>query len=338
MGTDPIPNANLLDPPSPRQQVQFKDGFGQRAVLTVDTEEEFDWQRDFSRQGHTLEHLPRLAKFQQFCGTIGVKPIYLLDWPVAQSDIAQDIIGSAVAAGEAEIGVQLHPWVNPPHDEDVNRRSSFPGNLPPALERDKFRRLRDLLEDKFGAVPRIYRAGRYGLGPATATILSETGIAIDTSVRACFDYSAEGGPDYRRHPTWPYWSDAGRSLIELPLTTVYWGMLRRQGESLFPAIQRAPRLAGLCTRLGLLERIALTPEGVSPEEALKAVDIALDDGLPILNISFHSPSLSPGHTPYVRTEDDLDDFYDWLRAVFGYLDRRGVRPATVAQIIDAAIV
>ena len=98
------------------------------------------------------------------------------------------------------------------------------------------------------------------------------------------------------------------------------------------------RSRGLLARLGLLERIPLTPEGVAADEALKAIDIAIDNGLPLLVFSFHSPSLRPGHTPYVRDEDDLDRFYAWWRASFDTLARRGVRPTCVREIIEAAIV
>jgi hypothetical protein len=49
--------------------------------------------------------------------------------------------------------------------------------------------------------------------------------------------------------------------------------------------------------------------------------------------SFHSPSLLPGHTPYVRDEAALDRFYDWWRGVFAHLRLRGVAPATLSQII-----
>mgnify|MGYP004240448449 CR=1 FL=1 len=87
-----------------------------------------------------------MSGFQQFCEGIGVSPVYLVDWPVAQDARAQEIIGDAIRRGQAEIGVQLHPWVNPPHHEEVNRRNSFAGNLPPELEAEKFHRLRDLVE------------------------------------------------------------------------------------------------------------------------------------------------------------------------------------------------
>jgi hypothetical protein len=55
----------------------------------------------------------------------------------------------------------------------------------------------------------------------------------------------------------------------------------------------------------------LTPEGISAEEALRGIGIALDEGLPLLAFSFHSPSLAVGHTPYVRSDEDLDAFYAW---------------------------
>jgi hypothetical protein len=36
--------------------------------------------------------------------------------------------------------------------------------------------------------------------------------------------------------------------MELPLTTVFWGMLRKQGRTLYPMLWRVPRLRGLLAR------------------------------------------------------------------------------------------
>jgi hypothetical protein len=325
----------IPDPPPPGRKARFAPGFGCRFILTVDTEEEFDWSKPLTREEHGLDHVPKLAKFQEFCERQGVVPIYLVDWPIATSSLAAEILRPAIAAGKAEVGVQLHPWVNPPFDEELTQHNSFAGNLPPALEAAKFKALRDMIEDRFGTAPLIYRAGRYGTGPHTAEVLRDSGIAIDTSVRAKFNYAAGGGPDYRRHPLEPYWLDEGRNLLELPLTSVFWGMLRRQGDRIHPALWRVPQLRGVLAYLGLLERIPLTPEGVSVDEAIRGIDIAIDDGLPLLVFSFHSPSLRPGYTPYVRSEGDLDALYDWWRRVFAYCAMRSVRPSTVAGIMQA---
>lgn len=302
-------------------------------MVTVDTEEEFDWDGAFRREGHSLDSLPALRTFQEFCEGFGVVPVYLIDYPVAQSPVAVEAIGAAVAEGRAEVGVQLHPWVSPPFEEEVTEFNSYSGNLPFELERQKFRLLRDTIEQRFGKAPLIYRAGRYGLGRRTADILSECGMTIDTSVRARFDYSGTGGPNYRDHPLRPYWIDRDRRLLELPLTTVFWGPLRQLGSHIYPYLWRAPTSRGMLSRAGLLERIPLTPEGTTAQEAVRGIDVALEEGLPVLMLSFHSPSLAPGYTPYVRDEVELQRLYDWWRLVFAHLDRRGVKPTSVMDVL-----
>lgn len=331
-----VATASLREPPASAMRANFADGFGQRALLTIDTEEEFNWGGNFSKTDYGLDHVTRLAKFQEFCENLGVVPVYLVDWPIANSREAIEILAPAAAAGRAEIGIQLHPWVNPPHEEEINTRNSFAGNLPFDLERAKLLRLRDRITEAFGVNPLIYRAGRYGTGPRTAEILHEAGIPIDTSVRSHFDYSEQDGPDYSRHPAEPYWLRPDRTLLELPVTTVFWGLLRQHGPQIHRLTRNLPQVRGLLTRLSLLEKIALTPEGVTLDEAIRGIDIAIDDGLPVIVLSFHSPSLVPGHTPYVRSEADRDRLFDWLRGVYAYLRTRGVEPTTVQEIMQAA--
>lgn len=325
----------MLLPPPATAAARFAPGFGQRVLLTVDTEEEFDWNAPFRREGHGLSHVAAIPRFQSFCERIGAHPVYLVDWPIVQDAGAVEIIGDAVQRGTAEVGVQLHPWVNPPFEEEVCARNSFSGNLPPTLEAAKFMALRDAIEAAFGCAPLIYRAGRYGLGPQTASLLKSAGIRIDTSVRSLFDYQPKGGPDYSQHPIAPYWADAERALLELPVTTVHAGMLRPFGVGLQRLAAKVPRALGALSRLGLLERIALTPEGVSAEEALRGIDIAASSGLPLLVLSFHSPSLAPGHTPYVANEAAVEQLYMWFETVYTELARRGMRSTTVAEIIAA---
>ncbi len=325
----------ITDLPEARDFVEFRPDFGRRFLLTVDTEEEFDWGRPLRREGHTVHTVARLARFQEFCEGLGVVPLYLIDYPVATSPAAADILRGPVAAGRAEVGIQLHPWVSPPFHEEVTPHNSFAGNLPEELEREKFRRLRAAITENFGAVPLSYRAGRYGVGPNSAAILSDHAIAFDTSVRARFDYSSEGGPNFRAHPLRPWWLDRTGGLIELPLTTVFWGPLRRLGPRLYPLLWRLPRLRGALSRARLLERIPLTPEGVTVAEAKRGVRTAVAEDLPLLVFSFHSPSLAPGYTPYVRDEADLDALYDWWREIIAYCASLDVRPTSIAELMTA---
>lgn len=326
----------MLDVPPAGSTVDFASDFGQRVLLTVDTEEEFDWRGPFRREGYGLSHVAAIPRFQNFCEQIGAQPVYLVDWPIVNDRRAVEIIGDAVQRGTAEVGVQLHPWVNPPFDEDVCVRNSFAGNLPRELEAAKFMALRDAIEAAFGTAPLSYRAGRYGLGANTADLLKSAGIKVDTSVRTLFDYSAQGGPDYSRHPLLPYWVDEERNLLELPVTSVYRGPLRHFGPLLHRAQRHVPTFFSGFSRFNLLERVALTPEGVTAEEALRGLDSALDRGVPVLVLSFHSPTLAPGHTPYAPTQNEVEALYDWLAAIYADCARRGVHSTTVREIIAAS--
>ncbi|MBU7580919.1 MAG: polysaccharide deacetylase family protein [Porphyrobacter sp.] len=329
-------SGSMLKVPPAGREATFAPGFGQRVLLTVDTEEEFDWRAPFRREGYGLSHVAAIPRFQAFCEGVGAHPVYLVDWPIVQDPQAVEIIGDAVRRGTAEVGVQLHPWVNPPFHEEVNIRNSFAGNLPPALEAAKFTALRDAIEAAFGTAPLIYRAGRYGLGPHTADLLKQSGIRIDTSVRALFDYSVQGGPDYSNHPVAPYWIDGERSLLELPVTSAYWGPLRQLGPLIHRVQRHIPTFFSGFSRFNLLERIALTPEGVSADEALRGIDLSLDAGLPVLVLSFHSPTLAPGHTPYARDAAGVETLYAWFETVYAHLAARGVTSCTVAEIVAAS--
>src|SRR3546814_19982122 len=85
----------------------------------------------------------------------------------------------------------------------------------------------------------------------------------------------------------------------------------------------------------MLTRVALTPEGIPARDAIEAIDRMLDDGIRVLNLSFHSPSLEPGYTPYVRDAADLRAFYGWWDAVLDRMTKRGVTPASLDDFLAA---
>jgi hypothetical protein len=329
------PAGNFFACPAASDLIELDAGKRPRFWVTIDTEEDFDWEAPFTRTGHRLASVPALADCQTYFERAGVKPIYLVDWPIVADDRAVEILGAARKAGRCDIGAQLHPWVTPPHDEEVGERNSYTGNLPVELQRAKMTALRDAIRDRFGAAPTAYRAGRYGLGPDTATILAELGFRCDTSVRSGFDYRAGHGPDYRDAPLYPWWvGTAHGPVLEMPVTTVFGGLFGRAGRWLYHRTSSNSHAA--LARLGLAERIALTPEGIPAERACKAIDIAIDMRLPVLTFSFHSPSLQPGNTPYVRSQADLDLFYRWWDVVLDHLARRGVEATTTAEILALA--
>jgi len=320
----------------PDSHLIWPENFGRRFLISIDTEEEFDWNAPFQRDGHTTISVPKLQEFQEFAEAHGFKPVYFIDYAIVQDDVAVAFLKSVAEKKTAEIGVHLHPWINPPFEENVNVHNSFAGNLPKELEEKKLVTLRDAIRDRIGITPTIFRAGRYGIGPHTTGLLIKHGFVMDSSIRPRFDYSGQGGPDFLAVGSEPFWWNGDHKLLEVPLTTVYSGLLRKQAGMVAGIMEKYPLANAVFSRSKMLERIPLTPEGISARETKEAIDVALDDDLRLLVFSFHSPSLAPGHTPYIRSQEDLDDFYDWWREVLGHLETRNVKPVDIGQLMAAA--
>ena len=330
------PAVSLLMRPGTGDFVDFPASFGRRFMLVVDTEEEFDWDAPFNRESRDVTVTAGMQRAQDYFSGAGVKPLYVTDYPVIDDPRAGAMLAQWVADGVADVGAHCHPWVNPPHIEEVCARNSFAGNLPEASERQKIEALRDRITAVVGHAPVAFRAGRYGIGPNSGQILRDLGFRVDTSVRSRFDYSAQHGPDFSGMSLRPYRAGPAKALLELPLSTAWVGGLRGLGDHLLPVIEGRGLGAGALARSGLLQRIPLTPEGVSIAEAIAAIDRLLADGLDLLMFSFHSPTLEPGHTPYVRSGRDLDDFYRWWDAILAHMAKRGVPPVGLDEVIVAA--
>lgn len=325
----------LASLPRQEQFVDLAGALGPRFCVTIDTEEAFDWNAPFTRDQHSIASVRGLAAFQHYARDAGVKPIYLVDYPIIDDERMGPLIAQWAADGEAEVGAHLHPWVNPPFVEQVNRTNSFAGNLPREVERAKLSVLTDRISAVTGKAPRMFRAGRYGAGPHTAELLAQAGYTIDSSVRSRFDYADENGPTYTNHPLKPYWVGEPGTLLELPLSTAYVGAARRLGERYGAAVNRGGRMIGLASRGKMLRRIPLTPEGVPAIAVCDAIDALLDDEVPVLNFSFHSPTCEIGNTPYVQSTADLAAFYAWWTVVINHLARRGVAPVTIDEVTMA---
>lgn len=293
--------------------------------VVVDTEEEFDWGADFDRTATGVSHLQEIWRFQELCEAFGVKPTYVVDYPIAIQKESETTLKPLVAEGRALVGAHLQPWVNPPFDEEINRFNSYPGNLPPALEHRKLDLLVEAIEKRFGVRPFIYKAGRYGLGPATPETLMAFGIKIDLSVCPGFDFGEDGGPDFSSGTSDPYWFDNDRRLLELPVTGGFTGYLRRSGPTIHRLALRGGgrhvRVNAVLARIGALARIRLSPEGFGFEDTRALTEALLGDGVRIFSMTLHSPSLWPGHTPYVRSEADLSGFLRHIRQYFEYFLR-----------------
>ena len=306
-------------------------------LIVVDTEEEFDWSAPFSRDSRATTSIPAQARAHEIYDRFGIVPTYVIDHPVATDPAAVAFLKGLRDAGKAEIGAHLHPWVTPPHVEEVTTRNSYHCNLPPALERAKIETLTATIEAAFGERAKAFKAGRYGFGPNTRQVLIDLGYQVDCSFVPHTDLSGDGGPDFRGVPDRPHWLDEGRGLLEIPLTVGYLGALSGLGEKadwLFdsPKAERL-RVPGLLARTGLVARSRLTPEGIPPDEQCRLIEALAARGHSLFSLTYHSPSLAPGHTPYVRDEADLAAFLASIEQVLTFFrDEVGGRFTTLSEV------
>ncbi len=290
----------------------------QRPILcvVVDAEEEFSWDRPVSSSANSTASIRSQRRAHDVFSQYGVRPTYLVTYPVATDPEAADVLGGYRAAGQCDIGAQLHPWVTPPHFPSTDERSTFPGNLPEAIEKQKIEELSRAIETAFGLQPTVYKAGRYGFGPRTARLIEEAGYLVDTSLIPRSSYAGVGGPDLSRFDYKPFWFGERRQLLELPVTRALIGLLATRAPSLYRAADskqmRSLHAGGLLSRSGLLERVTLSPEGSDLDAMCRLTQALLARGERIFTLSYHSPSLEPGNTPYVSTPRDLAVFLDRL--------------------------
>lgn len=306
-------------------------------MVVVDTEEEFDWAKPLARENTEVTAVAAQHRAHRIFEKFAIKPTYVVDYPVAAKPEGSTPLRELYADGRCEIGAHLHPWVNPPFEEDVNNFNSYPGNLPPPLEREKLLRLTETIEDRFGFRPTIYKAGRYGVGPATTSILEELGYTIDVSVVPGTDYHAQEGPDFSHCGARPYWFGENRRLLEIPMSAGFTGAVSGIGRNLYRWITsdagKAVFLPGICARLRFLDRVVLTPEGITHAEHRRLTRNMLSAGHRVFSFTYHSPSLAPGFTPYVQNEHQLAAFLDRMERYFDYfMGDVGGRPATPYEI------
>jgi len=294
-----------------RRIVDFAPDTRPMLLTVVHTEEEFDWSKPFDRNSRATTHLCELGRVREIFDRRDVSAVYMVDYPAASDRTAVAALNTVARTGKAMIGAHLHPWVNPPFTEMVSNFNSYPGNLPCSLERAKLEKLTTRIEQSFGHRPMAYLAGRYGFGERSLSVLQDLGYRLDLSAVALGDFRSDGGPDFRAYDSNCFW-DGTPPILRIPHSSADVGFLCQNARRLVDigrnAAMRRLHVPGALSRLGAVRRVRLTPEGFSLRDLIAGAQALIAAGIRVLVFSFHSPSLAPGFTPYVRDLHDRDEF------------------------------
>jgi polysaccharide deacetylase len=311
-------------------------------ICSVDTEED-DWEP--RRDGVAVKNVEQLPRLSELMGEMNAPVTYFVTHAVAAHGASCRVLREVVDQGNSEIGAHLHPWNTPPLTESISPPNVMLNNLPASVQLSKLRQLTERLEDAFGRAPASFRAGRSALGSSTIDVIRQCGYTIDSSVMPFYDLSSVHGPTFVGAPNRAYCIgehgdalvplDAG-PILEIPVSSGYsrvpfdlWDAIyRRLGSRL----GRALRLPGLASRAGVLSKIALKPELESVSDMLKLSRTLIEQGASHLQIMWHSPSLLPGTSPFVRTPAERDRLLARIRGFIEGLRQTGpVRFVTLSE-------
>jgi len=290
-----------------------------RAYLTVTIDTECDkgkgWrvEKPLAFRGVTCGVHERL---EPLFASYGAKGTYLVSGEVLDDPASVDILRRT----NADLGTHLHGETVPPDAFVPDVTEAFQRDYSEAIERAKLTNLTRSFRAAFGRAPTSFRAGRFGVGQASLSILASLGYEVESSVTPHMDWSGVGakGLTFMDAPTQPYhpdWHSPGIRgdcpLWEVPVT------IRKGWKNRVPFLRsrvdprwlRPTRASGAALVALAREEILEASRGRSP---------------PVLTCMFHNVEIVEGKSPYSATPAEAHRILGALAELLAFARREDV--------------
>lgn len=294
-------------------------------IITIDTEGDDLWARPREITTRNAGYLPR---FQSLCERFHFRPVYLVNYEMALSEVFVEFARDVLARDAGEVGMHLHAWNSPPLvplTSDDFRFQPYLIEYPERVMKEKIKTLTRLLEDRFDQKMTSHRAGRWAFDSRYAAMLLDEGYGVDCSVTPGVDWrgnpgdpAGNGGSDYTVFPDRPYFlsrSDisvaAPGGLLEVPVT-IRSSALHRKA----PWVYHIPLLRQAANRLVSPALNWLIPAMSSLSAMLRAARAAQAEGAAHVEFMLHSSELMPAGSPTFRNASDIERLYEHLEILF----------------------
>lgn len=302
------------------------------ASLVVTVSVASDMPRGAVQARPSFRNLAAVAQVQRLCERFGIRPTYLLAYPIFEVADFFEGLGE-----KAELGTLLRPWTTPPFEasEDRLRRVTVEG-LSSSAVAGKIGALTQGFIDRFGYAPRSHRAAGAALDGAAVQTLERLGYRVDSTVTPFLDHRAAGGSDWRMAPEVPYFPDRQRPnlrgaspILEVPLTV---GWDAPMPDVLARGLTRAPESVRRWIKRGVSLR-ALDPWAADVEVLRDLSQVLIDRGLPVINLSLDSWALTAETCgrPAARCNAVLAALEELLRYL---VDQLRLTPRTLTNFAD----
>lgn len=298
-------------------------------LLSIDTEEEWDWEGPFPEKTISVENAQEIPAFQAFLSQHGIKTSYFIDYAIADKPSSQSALQQVLRDNpNIEVCAHLHPWVNPPSVPVTSEAMSHIVNLPIDQVEEQLVNLTDLLTKTFGQRPTSFRSGRWGINGEILRCLVKHGYRVDSSVYPYYETqhfscrsnsSALYWPDYHQ----PEHPGEQRDILEIPVTAGFNRKNFKLLSHLHYQLEHPPwsylRPIGILWQTNLLRKIYLSPELSTESDLIALCRNMLANGYRTIHMYLHSSSLLPGAGSYVKTPRDKALLLQKIEAVIAYL-------------------
>lgn len=321
-------------------------------VFTVDTEPDDQWAAalpDGSLPPFTFANTRGLGRLKDFFRRYDAPVTWMTSYSIARDPESARVLREAAREGD-EIAGHLHGWETPPFTDFDRVSRPFIAEYAPDLRLAKHRSLLAAHEDAFDARPVSYRAGRWGVDAIERQHIAELGYRIDSSIPPGIDFRdraglQQPGPDFRFDlknggPT-PY---RVGPLWEVPASIAPVGLLGGGGTAVALARiaghrgagARAARALSRALAVSRLQQLIWVRPLKHPRPLLaQATHALLRQGVPIINVMFHSSEAFVGTSPLSRRREDVERLYQDLEAILNAARAHGAIARTLCAAVAA---
>ncbi len=309
-----------------------------RLLVGIDTEGDNQWDAA-ARANQRFENIYALPRLHALFARHGVRPTYVVTYPVATDPRSGDLLRKLAAGGDCEIGAHHHAWETPPCSEADVRRHPYASQLPRDQFADQVQRLTEAIASAVGAAPVSYRSGRFGFSADHVAALERAGYLVESSVAPLFYEAHKGGPEFVEAPLTPYFlaydsatAPGSSNVLEIPVSAALNRSLPRFLQYAYARTPKPYTTKRVLRALRLLRLRWLRPSYSSVDDMISLARDLRRSGEPALNVLFHSSEAIVGGSPYNRTQGELDAFVDRLERFFTYATRElHAVPATFSE-------
>jgi peptidoglycan/xylan/chitin deacetylase (PgdA/CDA1 family) len=310
-------------------------------LVGIDTEGDNQWDAA-ARERQTFENIYALPKLHAIFEKHGVRPTYVVTWPVAIDERSRQVLRFLRLRGDCEIGAHHHAWETPPCSPEDARRHPYAKSLSLDQFEAQLAQLTAAIAQAVGELPVSYRSGRFGFDASHVTALERYGYLVESSVAPLFYEAHKGGPDFVDAPLTPYFlaydsavTPGTSRVLEVPCSAA---LDRDVPAWIAHAYGRAPwpyTTRRVLKKLRIARMQWLRPSYSSFEEMCDLARRLTIAGVPVLNMLFHSSEAIVGGSPYNRTDEELAAFLDRLDRFLAFaVGELGARPATFREFHD----